>query len=173
MSAFSAIASAVSARDAARFYGMQFSRSGRARCVWHDDHTPDLAFYGNTCHCFACGNGGDATALTAQLFGLSMLDAAKKLNRDFHLHIDIDAPENPTAISEAIKRLQEAQYRRDEYNRRWSFLCDVIHEADERLSRFPAENSTWDNPDFLNMLKARTIADQSLEILKNQGEAAL
>lgn len=173
MTLFEAVADRVTAKQAAEFYGMEFGRNGRARCVWHNDHRPDLSFHGNRCHCFACGYGGDSIALTAQLFSLNMMDAAKKLNADFRLGLDVDAPTTADDISEVQRRRQEDQARRAEFNRQWSYLCDIIHEADQRLSRFSAEDSTWDNPEFLNTLKARTLADQRLEILKLDGVDAI
>ncbi len=173
MTLFEAVADRVTAKQAAELYGMEFGRNGRARCVWHNDHRPDLSFHGNRCHCFACGNGGDSIALTAQLFSLTMMDAAKKLNADFRLGLAVDASTTADDISEVQRRRQEDQARRAELNRQWGFLCDVVHEADQRLSRFPAEDSTWDNPEFLNTLKARTLADQRLEILKLDGVDAI
>ncbi|MBQ9040945.1 MAG: hypothetical protein IJ119_15885 [Clostridia bacterium] len=173
MTLFEAVADRVTAKQAAEFYGMEFGRNGRARCIWHDDHRPDLAFYGDHCTCHACHNGGDSIALTAQLFKLTMLDAAKKLNADYRLGLDVDAPTTADNFSEVQRRRQEDQARRAEFNRQWAYLCDVVHEADQRLSRFPAEDSTWDNPEFLNTLKARTLADQRLETLKLDGVDAI
>lgn len=80
---FERIRERVTARDAAAMYGLEIGRSGRARCPWHDDKHPDLAFYDERCYCHACHEGGDAVALTAKLYGLTPLDAARKVNVDF------------------------------------------------------------------------------------------
>ena len=87
---FDAVRNAVTAEETARAYGLAFGRNGRALCPWHADTHPDLAFYdgGARCYCHACHAGGDSIALTAQLFGLSPLEAARKLNADFHLGAD-------------------------------------------------------------------------------------
>ena len=79
---FDAIRQRVTARQAAEAYGLSISRGGRALCPWHDDHKPDLAFYGPRCYCHACHAGGDAVALTAQLHGLTMVEAAQKIKAD-------------------------------------------------------------------------------------------
>lgn len=57
---FDAVRDGVTAEAAAHFYGLQFGRNGRAVCPWHDDHSPDLAFYdgGARCYCHACHGGG-------------------------------------------------------------------------------------------------------------------
>ena len=44
-------------------------------------------------YCFACGAKGDAVNYVAALFGLSQLEAAKKINEDFTLGILIGKPE--------------------------------------------------------------------------------
>lgn len=170
MTLFEAVADRVTAKQAAELYGMEFGRNGRCKCIWHNDHRPDLSFHGNRCHCFACGNGGDSIALTAQLFSLNMMGAAKKLNADFRLGLDVDAPTTADDISEVQRRRQEDQARRAEYNRQWAYLCDVVHEADQRISQFHADDKAWDNPEFLNALRARTMADQHLDVMKHYGE---
>ena len=73
-------------------------------CPWHDDHRPDLAFYGERCYCHACHQGGDAVALTARLHGLTMAEAARKINADFRLGLDLDAPAKPAGPTEAQRR---------------------------------------------------------------------
>ena len=173
MSIFTAVNGSVTALDAAQAYGLKIGKNRRALCPWHEDHNPDLAFYGSRCHCYACGNGGDATALTAQIFGLTMVDAAKKLNADFGLHLNMDAPTDHAEISAIQKQRKAEQERHAEYNRQWSFMCDVVHQADDRLSHFPDDDATWDNPKFLNALKAKAVAEERLEMLNYFGEDAL
>lgn len=154
---FDLIRQNVTARQAAERYGLKFGRNGRALCPWHDDHTPDLRFYDEsaTCFCFACHAGGDAVALTAQLFGLSMADAARKVVSDFRLDIPADAPRpvGPTAAE-----LRRSELQREE--ERWTFLCDVVREADERLRRVTPENIP---DDFDAIVAARARADLELE----------
>lgn len=89
MNIFDQIKEQVTARDAAQRYGLQINRNSMARCPFHDDHTPsmkiDQRFY-----CFGCQASGDVITLTARLFNLSNIDAAKKLIEDFSLPIQTD-----------------------------------------------------------------------------------
>ena len=89
MNIFDQIKEQVTARDAALRYGLQINRNGMTRCPFHDDHTPsmkiDQRFY-----CFGCQASGDVITLTARLFNLSNIDAAKKLIEDFSLPIQTD-----------------------------------------------------------------------------------
>ena len=87
MGLFDEVRDRVTALEAARLYGLEFDRSGRrARCIWHSpDRHPSLTFKGSYCRCFACNNGGSSIDLVAKLFGLSPLEAARKLDADFAL----------------------------------------------------------------------------------------
>jgi len=107
MNAFVAIKSSVSAKQAAEAYGLQFDRAGRrASCLWHDDRHPSLSFKGQGCHCFACGAGGSAIDLTMQMFGLDAKGAAAKLNADFRLGLDMNAPVPASAVRRAAEDKQ-------------------------------------------------------------------
>lgn len=74
-------------QDAAKFYGLQLSRSGMACCPFHEDRTPSLKVYDDYFYCFGCGTTGDCTGFVSKLFGISQLEAAKKINHDFGLNL--------------------------------------------------------------------------------------
>ncbi len=164
---FEVIRERVPAKCAAEAYGLYF-RAGRARCPWHEDNHPDLAFYQDgTCYCHACHHGGDAADLTAQIFGLSMIGAVKKINEDFNLGLDLG---RPVSRAERQKRERERAARRREEERRrreWAFLCAVRREADEkvRAAERPARDRDrlWDDPAFQAALSRRARADNELD----------
>lgn len=157
---FDAIRQRVTARQAAETYGLSIHRNGRALCPWHDDHRPDLAFYGVRCYCHACHAGGDAVSLVAQLHGLTMVEAARRINVDFRLGLDADTPVKPTGPTEAERR----QTQREQDRRRWGTLCEIVRQADARLLAFH-DGSAWDNPTFLQTLEARSRAEMTLDNL--------
>lgn len=83
----------VSARQAAERYGVDVNRAGKARCIWHSpDAHPSLSFKDGYCHCFTCGRGGSSIDVVMQLYGLSVADAAGKLNEDFSLGLSYSKP---------------------------------------------------------------------------------
>lgn len=153
---FDEVRSRVTALDAARMYGLEFDRAGRrARCIWHSpDRHPSLSFKDGYCHCFSCGGGGSSIDLTAKLFGLSALDAARKLNEDFRLGIDVDGPKAPCGPSVYDVRRMLLDWRGE----RLAALQRVIEAARLELARYPAEDSSWDNSQFLHALRALTYA---------------
>lgn len=157
---FERVREGVSARTAAEFYGVEIARNGRALCPWHDDQNPDLAFYddGARCYCHACHNGGDSIALAAQLFGLSMLEAAKKLNADLRLGADETSFPHPSGISRAEKRRRVRQWRA----KRYSEVCEVESDAKAQLERI---RGGWDSPVFRAMVTALALAQDELDWL--------
>lgn len=156
---FERVREGVPARTAAEFYGLEIGRNGRALCPWHDDKNPDLAFYEDgRCYCHACHRGGDSIALTAQVFGLSMLDAAKKLNADFRLCVDEAGSPPPSGVSRSEKRRQLRKWRADRY----SEVCEVETDAKAQLARMEGD---WDQPGFRAMLTALALAQDELDCL--------
>lgn len=156
---FEAIRERVTARQAAEAYGLAIHANGRALCPWHEDHHPDLRFYDNgACYCFACHSGGDAVALTARLHGETMLEAARRINADFRLGLDADAPVKPSGPSEAERR----RAQREADRRRWGTLCEIVRQADGRLAAF-VDGSAWDDPGFVGALRARSRAELALD----------
>lgn len=161
MTIFQLIRQEVTAEDAAKLYGLEFGRNGRARCPWHDDHNPDLKFLSSgLCYCHACHKSGDAVALTAQMLGVTHKEAAERIRHDFHL----DAPTTNRPDPTASAKVQQRRDERDKERRRWGYLCDVVREADTELRRFDMQ-SAWDNPRFVQLLKAMAIANDMLDYL--------
>lgn len=110
MDIFATVKAAVAVRQAAEHYGLQVSRNGMALCPFHNDRHPSLYVSDDRYHCFACGEHGDVTDLTAKLFDLRLYDAARKLASDFHLALDKPLPE---AIRQKLKHKTKAQQLRE------------------------------------------------------------
>ena len=114
MSIFTEIKEHITARQAAEHYGLKVSNKGMACCPFHEDKHPSLKI-DTGYYCFGCGaKGSDATGYVAQLFGLSQIDAARKIVADFHLPVDAGYKD-----AETRKKAQE-QYRRQEQERKKS-----------------------------------------------------
>ena len=86
MSYFQTLKDQITCRDAAERYGLEVSRSGMARCPFHDDHTPSLKL-DDWYYCFGCHAQGDVIDLTARLLGISNYSAAKQLAQDFGIQL--------------------------------------------------------------------------------------
>lgn len=108
MNRIETIKATVSPADAAERYGLKVSRSGMARCPFHDDRHPSLRLYDDHFYCFACAAHGDVIDLTAKLLGIPVLEAIRRLEDDF----GIDAHDSPSTARPARPHL--SRFREDE-----------------------------------------------------------
>ena len=92
MKIFESVKQSVTARQAAKAYGLEVDVHGMALCPFHDDHHPSLKL-DQRFYCFGCNASGDVIDFTAKLFGISLKDAAQKLAEDFGIN-----PRPPTEV---------------------------------------------------------------------------
>ena len=99
MNIFTEVKAAVSMQEAAAFYGIKVGRNKMVCCPFHPDKHPSMKV-DERFHCFGCGADGDVINFVERLYGLSPLEAAKKLIADFNLNIDV----SPSAYYKAKAR---------------------------------------------------------------------
>ena len=132
---FRAVRERVPAEDAAHLYGLEFDRRGWAVCPFHQDKHPSISFKGGRFRCWACGANGDSMDFTAQLFNLDSVQAAHKLDADFHLGLSDDAREDPVAQQRERERREIAAAHRQfeawraETMKRLNEVCYIANEA--------------------------------------------
>lgn len=119
----------VSVPQAAMHYGLKIERSGLCRCPFHPDKTPSMKIYKAYYYCFGCHETGDVIDFTGRLFGLSPLEAAKKLAVDFSVD-----PNTPVSAALAPPHIQQSQ--REHEGRCASVLIDYECLLKNRLRRF-------------------------------------
>ena len=141
MRIFALVKENVTVPQAAQQYGVEL-RHGKARCPFHNDHTPSLLVKEDHYHCFGCGAHGDVIDFVAGLFSLSPWEAAKKLASDFGLD-----PRTPPAGSMLVKvRTTSAQQQRECENRCFNDLHDYLWQLRDWQEQF-APRSPDDAPD--------------------------
>ena len=91
---FERVREAVSAKEAAEYYGLKIDRSGRALCPFHNDRRPSMSFKNGYFRCWACGEHGDSIALAGKLLGLKPIEAVRRLNADFRLNVPLNQPQD-------------------------------------------------------------------------------
>ena len=107
MNLFKIVKTTVTVKQTAALYGLPITTTGMTRCPFHEDHTPSMKLNDAYYYCFGCGATGDVIDLTARIFDLSSLQAARKLVRDFDLSPDkppsgaVALPKPPIASSNA------------------------------------------------------------------------
>lgn len=88
MKLFENVKSQITVRQAAERYGFTPNRSSMICCPFHTDRTPSLKLNDTYFYCFGCHATGDIIDFTARLYGLSNVQAARKLAADFSLTFD-------------------------------------------------------------------------------------
>ena len=107
MNLFEAVKAAVTPRMAAERYGLPVKQGSMTCCPFHDDRTPSLKLNEDYFYCFGCGASGDVIALTAQLFNLPPVEAAKKLAADFGI-----AGQKPSILAKLQRGKSQAETER-------------------------------------------------------------
>lgn len=171
MNIFQEIKSAVSTKDAAVLYGIKIGRNKMACCPFHPDKHPSMKV-DNRFHCFGCGADGDVINFVEKLYGLTPIDATKKLIADFNLNIDMKSSYEPTKSE--IKQNKEKEqlrafqlYKRDALN----FLREyyyILHCAKRGLAPKTPEELECCNPLFEESLNNLHLIDWMIEELESK-----
>lgn len=85
---FEDIKDRVNLKDLVRFYGLDVDRGGFACCPFHNEKHPSFKVYEDHYHCFGCGKHGDHVDFVQKLYGISNIEAAKKISHDMGLGLD-------------------------------------------------------------------------------------
>jgi hypothetical protein len=126
MNVFEEVKSALDMPTAARYYGLKINRSGMALCPFHHEKTPSAKIYPDSFHCFGCGEHGDVIGFTEKMFGLSPIEAAKKLCEDVNLGLDIGCPPSKREKCEYMKQASERRAYEDWEKSDWKTLNDYL-----------------------------------------------
>ena len=107
MNLFDTVKAAVHPRMAAERYGLPIQQGSMVCCPFHADRTPSMKLNEDYFYCFGCGAHGDVIALTAQLFNLPPVEAAKKLAADFGI-----AGQKPSILAKLQRGKSQAEAER-------------------------------------------------------------
>ena len=132
MNLFKTVKESVTVKQAAALYGLPVTTTWMTRCPFHEDHTPSMKLNDTYYYCFGCGTTGDVIDLTAQLFGLSSFQAARKLAQDFGL-----SPDKPPSGAVALSRPPAAFS--DTKQEDIAYCFRVLHDYHDLLTRWRTE----------------------------------
>ena len=132
MNLFQTIKAAVTVKQAAALYGLPITTTGMTRCPFHEDHTPSMKLNDTYYYCFGCGATGDVIDLTARIFDLSSLQAARKLAQDFGF-----GPDKPPSSAVALSRPPAAFS--DTKQEDIAYCFRVLHDYHDLLTRWRTE----------------------------------
>ncbi|MBE5827235.1 MAG: DNA primase [Butyrivibrio sp.] len=138
MSVFDEVKERVTALDAFRHYGIAVGSKGMCCCIFHNDKHPSMKV-DRRYHCFGCGADGDAIDFVSNYYGLSAIDAAKKLNEDFCLGIQFGVD-----IKSLVKTPEQMRQKKNlEFSREVVRAFDILRrDAINTLSKY--HRLLWD-----------------------------
>ena len=110
---FETIKQNVTARQAAEYYGVEVKRNGTCCCPFHGDRHPS-AVVDRRFHCFVCNVDYSVIDFTAEMFGLTPVQACKQLARDFGIPIEDDWKSAPSVSELKRKKTVSKQKQFDE-----------------------------------------------------------
>ena len=146
MTIYEKVKSAVTVKQAAERYGLDFDRKGMARCPFHDDRHPSMKLNEDYFYCFGCGASGDVIALTAKLTGLSPGEAARRLTEDFGI-----GGNYPVSVIERLRTCKDAL---EEERRCFRVLTDFLELLRGWKVRYaPDSDADEPHPRFLEVCR--------------------
>ena len=150
MNIFKEVKDAVSAKEAASFYGLKINSNGMCCCPFHDDRHPSMKV-DKRFHCFGCQADGDVIDLVQKMFGLTTMEAVHKLIGDFHLDISTGRKES---VHERNIRIRRMKAKEHEINVRRAYaeelrqfrlkLIDVFNTFRDWESSYSPTETKWE-----------------------------
>ena len=127
---------------AAPFYGVEVGAGGFCRCPFHGEKTGSMKVYDGDrgWHCFGCHAGGSVIDFVMKLFGLSFVEAEKRLDADFRLNLfrdeeDASARQRAArAARERKKALEERDRKHRELWERYNAALEAFCESDRLVT---------------------------------------
>lgn len=116
-------------KEICQLYGIEISRSGFAKCPFHNERTASMKIYSHKggYYCFGCGANGDVITFVQQYFNLNFKEAIEKINEDFCLGL---------SISKRLSLREREQLRKMDKERK-------IKERERLLERERLNNEYW------------------------------
>jgi len=163
MNLFQIVRTSITVKQAAALYGLSTTLTGMACCPFHEDRHPSMKLNDTYYYCFGCGATGDVIDLTARLFDLSSLQAARKLAADFGLD-----PNRPPAGSVILPRRPAKPT--DQELEDIAYCTRVLHDYRDLLARWQAECSPRSPEEplderFVEALQMFDLVDQLIDHL--------
>lgn len=127
MTVFEQVKEAVDMRTVAEGYGLHIDRSGMCLCPFHSEKTPSAKVYSHNIYCFGCGTSADVIGFTQKMFSIAEpIEAVKKLNDDYGLHISVGKAPTTAEVSEYRKRIEARRAYEQWEKQAWRTLHDYL-----------------------------------------------
>lgn len=121
----------------AEYYGFTVNRrTSKMICPFHSDTHASLHVYKGDggFYCFTCGAHGDVITFVQKLFGLDFMDACKKMDQDFRLHLGVGETRSKEEREAAERAFRERVERKQRHEERRKLLYSIYNAAFNRYT---------------------------------------
>ena len=153
MTVFDAIRENLTTRQIIANEGFYISRNGMMKCPFHDDHHPSLNVK-ERFKCFACGEYGDGINFVAKLYGLSLLNAAKRIADNFGLSYDNNGNRSTKSVRQVKSDRVVFAKKKINLLSALSALVSTIALAEREFAPSDPEDATW-HPFYIEAMQMK------------------
>lgn len=150
MNIFEEIKNTLDIIDIAEKYGINVINGTNALCPFHNDHNPSMSFKGDICTCWVCNKTFDGISLVANLFNLTPIESAKKINKDFGLRLELGNGFSKEYIKQLDKQNELLKRFAEWEQNAFIILTDYLHLLNNWIRNYAPsfEEFTNDNIDI-------------------------
>ena len=164
---FETVKQSITIREAAERYGIEVKRGGMVCCPFHDDKNPSMKLNKEYFYCFGCGATGDVIDLASRLYNLSPKEAAEKLEQDFGLIYDSQAPPRRNYV----RQKTETQQFREDRQRCYRILSDYYYLLKKWENAYsPHTPEEEPHPLFVEAIQKKTYVEYLLDLFLYESE---
>ena len=164
---FETVKQSITIREAAERYGIEVKRGGMVCCPFHDDKNPSMKLNKEYFYCFGCGATGDVIDLASRLYNLSPKEAAEKLEQDFGLIYDSQAPPRRNYV----RQKTETQQFREDRQRCYRILSDYYYLLKKWENAYsPHTPEEEPHPLFVEAIQKKTYVEYLLDLFLYENE---
>lgn len=158
---FEQVGDRIKMRDVISLYVTRTDKeAGRIPCPFHNGKDRNLSYSPDLWQCWVCGEKGNTITFVAKLFGLSNIDALRKIDEDFGLGIVGKHVSLKTKRKIEAARTQRAKESREE--ERYRKCCEELHDINEYLRKHEVTEIT---DELSEMIHRRSYLEAEIEEL--------
>lgn len=107
----------------AEIYGLKLNRAYKCICPFHREKSASLSISPSKqiWKCFGCGKGGDAISLVSELLNINALEAAKSINNNLGLGLELNTPTSHFEINK-----YKEQRKTEEAFKKWELETFIL-----------------------------------------------
>lgn len=121
-------------------------------CPFHKDNTPSAKIYGNTFHCFSCGETGDVIQFVQTLFNLSFVEAMQKINQDFNLGLHNNHKVDYNKLKQLKEEREQKELMRKIKQKKYNELCFKLDKYEKTKNFFKSKIDFKNWEDFVYII---------------------